>query len=523
MILRDVRGDVPATRTADGWEIDAEREWLVEGEPVALAVVAAALGSVCQQLAPGLVLLSFGNAIGRYQAGPLGVLRVRSGKWDEAHYALMLSDIAATAASLPFQAGAASALPYSRTEANADDVLYHAFVWLRHAVLERRDAPLVGALRAIVRDPHRLMMRRDRVVPIEAATRISLRALDEIASGVRPLRRVSRGRGLAGGDLFPTEVSERVPYASTDTAENRFVKAFLASCVHVVEAMRQRLGASESGLAVRVGHDCAAIEGELTPIQCHRMWEGVGPMRLFPASSTVLQRRFEYREVLRHHMLMRMASKALPLDHEEVVQLLEVKNIARLYELWTAFQVIDGVRGWLGEPSNARRVADDALSARLGAGLVAEWPDGTAVAYNASYSASGGFHGRSWSLTLRPDVALWVPGGESAGLHLFDAKFRLQGSISGEQEAESVGAKTDDVHKMHTYRDAIPAARSAWVLYPGTVLTSWSCAESGGAGVEGVGAIPVVPGERGAALHEFVGRVLGGAGLAEVVGRAGTL
>jgi hypothetical protein len=142
----------PAVAVEGGLDIDAEREWIVEGSAPDLAAVRAALpASVVQPSGVHALSLVFGNGVGRYAAGPLGVLRVRSGKWCETDYDAMLDAIAQSAAALPFHAGAASALPYARTEVDAPDVLYHAFVWLRHVMVERSDAPLACAGRPIAR------------------------------------------------------------------------------------------------------------------------------------------------------------------------------------------------------------------------------------------------------------------------------------------------------------------------------------------------------------------------------------
>jgi predicted component of viral defense system (DUF524 family) len=500
------RGDgIPAEVTSDGWLLDAEHEWVLESEPTLLDAVAVKLAGVGQRLSADVLLLSFRNAVGRFDAGPAGVLRVRSGKWTEHHYAAMLTDIANWSTALPFQAGAASALPYARTELEAPDVLYHAFVWLRHALLECEDAALIGALRSILRDPHRRMITHERVVPAHQVSRVSHRSLDDVAAGHRPFKRVPAGRGLAGGTLFPVEIAEQVAVPSVDTVENRFVWAFVTSCGHILDAMRRRTASDTSAFGRRVRADCSAIEGELAPVLTHRMWEDVGPMRLFPASSTVLHRRAAYREVLRHHILIRMATKALPLDEPDVRQLLEVKDIARLYELWTAFAVIEAVRSLKGPPSEAEPIADDGLSTTLAAGLFARWPDGTEVAYNPTYTRNQGFHGRSWSLLLRPDVAIWSPSGPSHGLHFLDAKFKLVGSLDGDDAQGK--AQPGDLHKMHAYKDAIPEARSAWVMFPGTESRHWQPNE--GEGLRGVGAVPVVPGEEHAALRTLVERILG--------------
>jgi hypothetical protein len=215
-----------------------------------------------------------------------------------------------------------------------------------------------------------------------------------------------------------------------------------------------------------------------------------------------------------------MASRALPLDSDEVMQLLEVKDVARLYEIWCAFRVVDAVRMWRGTPVEAARIGRDDLGADVRAGLLVTWADGTEIAYNATYSAAQGFHGRSWSLSLRPDVALWVPSGPSRGLHLFDAKFRIAtaGPISTTLEGDTdIEAKAADIHKMHAYCDAVPDARSAWVLYPGQVFRAWN---EGGAGKSdplawppgssGVGAVPLLPTGDRTALDTLVRSLLSG-------------
>jgi predicted component of viral defense system (DUF524 family) len=79
----------------------------------------------------------------------------------------------------------------------------------------------------------------------------------------------------------------------------------------------------------------------------------------------------------------------------------------------------------------------------------------------------------------------------NAGLHLFDAKFRLERFEEVLREAEQGSEKaseTDsderkgtfkrgDLYKMHTYRDAIPRSRSVWALYPGNDLRFFSIEE----------------------------------------------
>ena len=216
------------------------------------------------------------------------------------------------------------------------------------------------------------------------------------------------------------------------------------------------------------------------PIARHSMWEEVGRMVRIPFSSTVLQRRRGYRRVLRHFSRIRLAPM-IPLDRDGMRDLLELKNVAVLYELWTFFRLVREVSAVLGEPARsigAGRPPTTSGPPSRPAGTF-EWDPGVRLVYNLRFSRSRKRRRHSYSVPLIPDIALRVAGGPNAGLHLFDAKFRVRALAdvgfaadekdgSDEKAKERAGSfKRADIYKMHAYRDAIPDARSVWILYPG--------------------------------------------------------
>ena len=177
-------------------------------------------------------------------------------------------------------------------------------------------------------------------------------------------------------------------------------------------------------------------------------------------------------------------------------------------------------------PDRAASTKVDELGARLPWDLCVAWGD-VELFYNLRFSRSRSRR-RSYSLALRPDVVLRVPSGPNAGLHLFDAKFRLDRieKMAGEEDdvdddderEEQLGKfKHADVYKMHTYRDALPEARSVWVMYPGSEFGMFEAGEAGrlvrdvrelGEVVDGVGGVPARPGEVGAELARLVEVIL---------------
>ena len=132
----------------------------------------------------------------------------------------------------------------------------------------------------------------------------------------------------------------------------------------------------------------------------------------------------------------------------------------------------------------------------------------------------GGDQWHSYSVPLIPDIALRVPGGPNAGLHLFDAKFRVKalaevGLAADDKDTddEKAAERGGFVQACRHLQDArLPRRNSGrpdrwWILYPGGQFRFFGFPGGGGpsgrrAGsspeglpeeFEGVGAIPVGP------------------------------
>jgi len=460
--------------------IDADQVWLFEGSPELVDRVSVALAPWCERFGHSL-RVRFGNSVGVFRIAGLPTLEVVTGKWGERDFEAMLSDLTTIAASLPFASGNAASLPYERNTL-AEDVLYTAFVYLRHILSD--DAPIharIGpALEAVVRDPHRRHQHEDSRVPVDRASRVDERTIVDLLSG-RDLVRVA-GKSLVSRRLHghvPASVVERQVTTTVDTPENRFVLAFLTEAERILDlAERSFIGK----LRVRLLPDAAWMRDRLRTWRRHPVWSEVGKLAFVPAGSTVLQRRRGYRDVYKHAVRLRLASTALPLTAHAARDLIEAKDIAKLYELWTYFRVVDALREVLGEPTRAVRVHMDAAHSWLGYGIEVEWASaGVRVAYNATFSPKAAR--KTYSLEMRPDIVVFLPSGD---IHVFDAKFKVHRDNDG-----AVSYLAGDIHTMHAYRDAVVGARSAWILYPGTRFEEFAART--GTSYDGVGAIPLRP------------------------------
>jgi predicted component of viral defense system (DUF524 family) len=276
--------------------------------------------------------------------------------------------------------------------------------------------------------------------------------------------------------------------------------------------------------------DCTQMEQALAPFARHPFWESVGAMTQLPTGSTVLQGRRGYRDVYRHFVRLRLASH-IPIDDHALRDLLEAKNIARLYELWCYFRVVGLVRDLLGPPARAKRPETTTFGVTVRSAFEVAWTIGVRLRYNPRYRRGIGAD-RSYSVMLAPDIALHIDG-PTPHTHLFDAKFRLNrlgilqadatepsadDADDDEDMSSGTGAHTGtfkhaDIHKMHTYRDALRGTVSVWVLYPGYTSCFFSIsgqrldlpADTLPDMVAGVGAIELRPEAEGA---ETLRRVL---------------
>ena len=504
------------------WRLRSERQWVLEGPRDKLADIEKVLPTrMWARAGDRALVLNLVNAVGRLALPHVGApVELRTGKLGEEDFQALLADLTRVATSLPFSAGEPASSPYMRGPAPRDEVLYHAFVYLRYIL--SGDAPtddrLIPALELIQRAPYRRWQTERREVGIEALTRVDERTLfDLVTRAGAPAHSPSlsaAGAALASrlGGQLPESVSERRIRATLDTPENRFVKAFVGQASGIIARTRSEAeGRRRNAFTDKLLGDCNRMDAALQPIVRHSMWEDVGTLTRIPFSSTVLQRRRGYRQVLRHFARIRLAPR-IPLDRGEMQDLLELKDIALLYELWTFFRLADLVRELDGSPMRAAGTASTPFEVGLGRDATFEWASGVRLAYNVSFRRGLQRPHRSYSVGLRPDIALYVPAGRpNGGLHLLDAKFRLRTLAatglagSGRESREDKAGerrgdfRRSDLYKMHTYRDAIPEARSVWILYPGSEFCFYDASGSHSVSespedlpdmVNGVGAIP---------------------------------
>lgn len=314
-----------------------------------------------------------------------------------------------------------------------------------------------------------------------------------------PLRKTFRGYTPRA---FPV-----VSFAeTTDTAENRYVKAFLDELRLI--ALRLKASLDKSGRLAssrEVDEWLQHLDEELSS----ELWRSVGPMRSMPSNSQVLQKRAGYREILKYDLSLRLSLELPWKQAERLADGLvgDIRPVSELYEYWCFFQ-LRGILAELcleetGRDGSFIDVTSDGLQVRLirgkrsRVGYLYRQTQERRVAVNLYYNRTfsrpnrpmQSWHG-SYTARFDPDysIEVVVSGGEAPQRHWlhFDAKYRLDrsdrdrlfssASLGDDSDADDGDSydrelsriyKQDDLFKMHTYRDGILGSRGAYILFPG--------------------------------------------------------
>ncbi len=255
----------------------------------------------------------------------------------------------------------------------------------------------------------------------------------------------------------PIRVLQRERFETLDTLENRFTKYFLGELINWCNRVLSELGNNIPST------ERNKIEELYTTLECFwndPIFSDVGELTMFPYTSQVLLKREGYRDLLELWKEFRTYSPFFG----ELERAIANKDIAKLYEYWCFFKLVEELCEIFGECK--LRIVVEPTGELSESGIVyAEFEDGWKLFYNLKK--------QGYSVSLKPDFLLFK---YEELIGVFDAKFKLDIINVDEfaEEEEEMGmfpvlqtwAKLEDIYKMHTYRDALKA-KFAVIFYPG--------------------------------------------------------
>lgn len=286
-----------------------------------------------------------------------------------------------------------------------------------------------------------------------------------------------------GRHLLPLTVPNQQYISTTNTIENRFLKFFLedihAICLRVLN----------SNFDSDIKNKAARLETRIHVFLRHTFFKDIQRLNFVPSSSSVLLKKSGYKEIYFHFVQSKFSFRPILEDLHQQAPRAGLKNVATLYEIWVFFKIADLLfeREIIQETFNGRLLKNGSL-----VGAYTWNSKHFQLSFNQSYTQN---NNGSYSVTLRPDISLK----RDDQLYLFDAKYKYNSKADEEDKFMRI-VKPEDIHKMHAYVDAIPAARTAIVLYPGTEYIFYDKLPDGRNEhvnlntSKGVGAIPLLPG-----------------------------
>ncbi|SET45481.1 PD-(D/E)XK nuclease superfamily protein [Natronincola peptidivorans] len=445
-------------------------------------------------------------------------IKVSSSKIDPKDYEKMLYDIVEGMAQLPFDFNTPTYERFEIKDIEESSVLYHVFLIIKHILMNPKEN-MEDSFESIVSNPIRREERIDIKKDVWDASNISFKTIEGIVNspsqlvllqGDNPLGNTALAQAIynkSRSQYFPTQVIEPLVIRGFDGPENRFIKYFISLCIEIIECfqeyvLHQVLAINKNQLLIVCGYMLEKLE----EMYNHQMLREVGQMKYLPFNSISLQKREGYKNFLKFYNMV-YSSIHILFDERKSKLIIENKDIAQLYEIWTFIKMIDVVGKCIEqEPISALKVKTDEVRANIGYGIRIKYlyrDEEVSLSYNRTFRKG---EKASYSLTLRPDIVLEI--GEAR--YIFDAKFKIQkiewdqSVIDEEKEDESFTFKNGDIYKMHTYKDAIKGVKFACVLYPNPIHENIDFFEEEAGSSFGVGAIPLMPGKGNDNLIRFL-------------------
>jgi predicted component of viral defense system (DUF524 family) len=386
-------------------------------------------------------------------------VEVIAGKFPNADHSVeflltTLADLFARGSALPFVTNATTNRGI-RDAFQAPNNLF-AFHFFRH-----RDQELLRAVQAVLGKPHRILADQPEMVRIHEVKRIESESLIRMLQGTA---RADTGpipqTGTPLERLRPERVLQRLPVESYDTPENRFIVTAARRMLAAIEHIKRTKWFRSAQVADIDRGRLRSIHQHLRQLTTDPRFAMLERSVRFPAQSRVLQRRDGYREMA---LLWQAFHRTREPVFEAMEHAIDLRDVATLYEYWLLFELIDQITLHTGIRPSLVKAFDE-----LGhptSSFEARFHGAGSLYYQRGFRSPHVYSG----ISLYPDY-VWETG--DGKRIVMDAKFRIQypWPKEGEENDKDLGqasAKTDDITKMHAYRDAIAGVTAAIVLYPG--------------------------------------------------------
>jgi predicted component of viral defense system (DUF524 family) len=440
--------------------------------------------------------IQFTNSIGKSYLGEFSI-EVKSKKLTTLEFALMLDYVESQATNLAIaNMQSSSGFKVTRQSVSFNLNPYFKLKYL----IEYYNKDLRPWLKIVCQNPHRVYEDFRYYEDVELMNDFDELSLIEIFSDFTNYIKTSVDSDLSNLFVFngikqlPSQINQSSIKDTYNSPENQFVKYLIDSLLNLA---LKNIGKYDylSGAMIR-NNNLTQIIKDLYSFSRTPFLRNCSKLKSIPFSSQILFKDIKYRKTLEFYKKIN-AIPSLNFSDIEFEEILELKNIDRLYEYYCFFKLNEIVLSLSNDFSVSKNIVlkDTGMQKSLSISNISYSNDSfyISVYFKKKYAI-----GTSYSVDLEPDFSIKIENviTRKKVSIFFDSKFKFKDGF----------VNSEDIHKMHTYKDAIDGF-SSFVLYPGNSDIFYSDPKKA-SNLTGVGAFVMKPNMSTYSIFDYLNNVI---------------
>lgn len=318
-------------------------------------------------------------------------------------------------------------------------------------------------LESIIKEPHRLNLAKREYDKLELVPYIDEESMVEVFSGLNQFAPSIKSSSLSkklvfnGQEHIPVEISHSLEFDAFDNIENRFIKFLIDNLIQLINVCKEKYDIISNHMLGDI--DIISIKKNLWYYSNRSILRDCKKMNYVPFSSQVIQKKTPYNRTLKFYQDL----NSLPIiqfSENTYDEILELKKIDKLYEYYCFFkleEILDDILITYNKETNFKEVKHG-YSVILSSPVISYQNANKRISLYYQKNYKKGID--SYSVNLDPDFSIEIVDLSTNELEILilDAKFKSKYDF----------VKSEDIHKMHTYKDAIINCDFAIALFPGS-------------------------------------------------------
>ena len=318
-------------------------------------------------------------------------------------------------------------------------------------------------LESIIKEPHQLSLSKREYEKLELTPYIDEESMVEVFSGLSQFTPSIKSSSLSkklvfnGREHLPIEISHGLEFDTFDNIENRFIKFLVDNLSKLINVCKDKYDIVSNHMLEDI--DIITIKKSLWYYSNRSILRDCKKINYIPFSSQVIQKKTPYNKALRFYQDMNSLPVIL-FSENTYDEILELKKIDKLYEYYCFFkleEILDDILNSYNKNIDYKEVIN-------GNSVILSSPE---ISYQNSnkkvtlYFQKGYRKGvGTYSVSLDPDFSIEIVDLITNELEILvlDSKFKTKHEL----------VKSEDIHKMHAYKDAIFNCNFAIALFPGS-------------------------------------------------------